>query len=165
MFLYYTHIFFMATCLFLSDTIMASCLDYALKYIHTYPKTEQELRVKLFTKKYTESEIDHTIQLLKTKWYIDDIQFTRLYIQSEISKKWKIPYLIRNKLLHKWVSKIIINDIMEQYEDDMQQGILDRIRKDIQKYKKKWLDGYEIVTKIAQKGYKISDIRKAIKEE
>lgn len=66
---------------------MASCLDYSLRYIHLYPKTEQELRTKLFTKKYSEQEIDKTIEFLKSKGYIDDIQFTKLYIESELVKK------------------------------------------------------------------------------
>ena len=46
---------------------MATSLDYSLKYIHLYPKTEQELRTKLYTKKYPEPEIDKTIDFLKSK--------------------------------------------------------------------------------------------------
>lgn len=66
---------------------MASCKDYALKYIHRYPKTEQELRVKLLTKHYNEDEIDHTIARLKQMKWVNDEQFTRLYFQSEAVKK------------------------------------------------------------------------------
>lgn len=66
---------------------MASCLDYSLKYIHLYPKTEQELKIKLQTKKYTEQEIHYALEFLKKKGFIDDRQFTKLYIQSELVKK------------------------------------------------------------------------------
>ncbi len=141
---------------------MATCLDYSLKYIHLYPKTEQELRTKLYTKKYPQKDIDYTMDFLKKKWYIDDVQFTKLYINSELVKKWKLPALVRAKLIHKWVSKIIIDQILKEQEEEIQQWVFERIRKEVEKYKKKWLDGYEVVVKIAQKGYRISDIKKAI---
>ena len=80
---------------------MATCLDYALKYINAYPKTEQELKTKLFTKKYNESDIDFTIDFLKKKGFLDDHQFARLYINSELIKKGKVPELVRQKLLQK----------------------------------------------------------------
>ncbi len=141
---------------------MATCLDYSLKYIHLYPKTEQELRTKLYTKKYSQKDIDFTMDFLKKKWYIDDLQFTKLYINSELVKKGKLPALVRAKLVHKWVSKIIIDQILKEQEEEIQQWVFERIRKEVEKYKKKWLDGYEVVVKIAQKGYRISDIKKAL---
>lgn len=143
---------------------MATCLDYSLNYIHLYPKTEQELRTKLYTKKYPEPDINWTIDFLKTKGYINDLQFTQLYIQSEVVKKGKLPALVKAKLIHKWVDKTIINQVMEEKENDMDDGVLKRIRKEIEKYKSKWLDWYEIMLKISQKWYRISEIRKAIKE-
>jgi SOS response regulatory protein OraA/RecX len=143
---------------------MATCLDYSLGYIHIYPKTEQELRTKLYTKKYTEEEIDRTITFLASKWYINDLQFTQLYIQSEIIKKGKLPALVKAKLIHKWVDKSIINQVMESKEEEMDAGVHNRIRKEIEKYKNKGLEWYEIMVKISAKWYRISDIRKAIKE-
>ena len=80
---------------------MASCKDYALKYINRYPKTEEELRVKLLTKHYSEEEIDNTISWLKHMKWVDDEQFARLYFQSESVKKGKPPYLVKQKLLQK----------------------------------------------------------------
>ncbi len=144
---------------------MATCLDYSLKYIHIYPKTEQELRTKLFTKKYTEQEIHYTMEFLKKKGYIDDRQFTQLYIQSELVKKGKIPALVRAKLIHKWVSKVIIDELLLEKEEDIEQGVHERIRKEVEKRKNKWLDWYDIMVKIAQKWYKISDIKKALKNK
>jgi hypothetical protein len=53
---------------------------------------------------------------------------------------------------------------MGSKEEEMNAGVHDRIRKEIEKYKKRWLDWYEIMVKISQKGYRISEIRKAVKE-
>ena len=142
---------------------MSTCLDYALKYISAYPKTEQELKTKLFTKKFNESDIDFAIEFLKKKWFLDDKQFARLYINSELIKKGKVPELVRQKLLQKWVDKEIIKEHFAKAEDEIQQWIYERIRKEIDKLKKKWLEWYDIVVKISQKGYKIADIKNALK--
>ena len=80
---------------------MPSCQDYALHYINRYPKTEQELRVKLLTKHYDEEDIAKTMARLKKMKWVDDAQFTRLYFQSEGVKKGKPAYLVKQKLLHK----------------------------------------------------------------
>lgn len=142
---------------------MASCQDYALKYINIYPKTEEELRVKLLTKHYDEEDIAKTMTWLKKMGWVDDNQFARLYFQSESVKKWKPPYLVKQKLLQKWVDKAIVEKVYSQLENDIDEGIILRIQKEVEKLKKKWLDGFDIVTKIAQKGYRVGDIKKALK--
>jgi SOS response regulatory protein OraA/RecX len=40
-------------------------IDYALKYISRYPKTEKELRIRLLEKHYSEEEVEKAIQYLK----------------------------------------------------------------------------------------------------
>ena len=133
------------------STAMPNCKDYALHYINRYPKTEEELRVKLLTKHYNEEEIDHTIARLKKMNRVNDEQFARLYFQSESVKKGKPPYLVKQKLIQKGVAKSTIDKIFRQLETDIDEGIIERIQKEIQKLKKKGLDGFDIVTKIAQK--------------
>jgi SOS response regulatory protein OraA/RecX len=141
---------------------MATALEYSLKFIHLYPKTEQELRTKLFTKHYTEDEIDEAMSFLKSKKYVDDVQFTELYIQSEIVKKGKVPALVKSKLLHKGIDQEIIDTAMQKRWHDINTGIIQRIQKEIEKYKKRWLEWYDIIVKISQKWYRTSDIKKAI---
>lgn len=141
---------------------MATCLDYALKYINTYPKTEQELTTKLYTKKFTEDDIAFTISFLKKKWFLDDEKFTRLYIQSELVKKGKVPALVRKKLIFKGVDRNIIESCLREHEEEINEGIYERIRKEIARYKKKWLEGYDAVVKVAQKWYRIGEIKKAL---
>jgi len=68
---------------------MASCFDYAVHYISRYPKTEFELRLQLRKKKYGEDEIDSSIQILKDKNYVNDYQYAKLYVNSEVGRKGK----------------------------------------------------------------------------
>lgn len=142
---------------------MPSCKDYALKYINVYPKTEQELKVKLLTKHYNEEEIENTISWLKKMKWVDDAQFARLYFQSESVKKGKPPYATKQKLLQKGVDKVLVEKIYTQLEKEIDEGIIIRIQKEIEKLKKKGLDGFDIVAKISQKWYRVWDIKRALK--
>jgi SOS response regulatory protein OraA/RecX len=42
-------------------------IEYALKYIYRYQKTEKELIIQLRKKKYTETEIQKAIKYLKER--------------------------------------------------------------------------------------------------
>ena len=141
---------------------MPSCQDYALHYINRYPKTEQELKVKLLTKHYSEEDIEKTMSWLKKMKRVDDEQFARLYFQSESVKKWKPPYLVKQKLIQKGVNKGIIEKIFTHLETEIDEWIIARIQKEIEKLKKKWLDWFDIITKISQKWYRIGDIKRAL---
>jgi len=141
------------------------CYEYALNYIYRYPKTEAELKVKLLQKWYDEYDVDQTIAFLKTKWYIDDKNFTECYISSEVVKKWKPLFLIQKKLYQKWVDKEIINKIVEKLKDDADDWIANRIRKEISVYKKRWVDGFDIIQKLLRKWYRLEDVKKVIKWE
>ncbi|HMT27464.1 MAG TPA: regulatory protein RecX, partial [Candidatus Absconditabacterales bacterium] len=88
---------------------MASATEYSLKYINLYPKTEKELRAKLMEKHYGEEEIEKTITYLKRKNYVNDELYCELYINSQLIKKGKPLYAVKQKLLQKGVDKTLVN--------------------------------------------------------
>jgi len=139
------------------------CYEYALNYIYHYPKTESELKIKLLQKWYDEYDVDQSIAYLKTKWYVDDLNFTECYVNSEVVKKWKPLFLVKQKLFQKWVAKDIIAKITEKLKDDVSDGIATRIRKEIDAYKKKDVEGFDIIQKLIRKWYNLDDIKRVIK--
>jgi len=141
------------------------CYDYAMKYLYRFPKTEKELRIKLYQKWYTSEDVDRTIQALKKKWYIDDKMFTESYVRSEVVKKWKPPFLLKRKLEMKWVDRKILDEVFARYENDMQDWILTRIKKEIEQYKKKDVEWFDIIQKLIRKGYKLDDIKAVIQNK
>ena len=140
------------------------CYTYALRYIHLYPKTEKELRAKLLEKWYPEKHVDETMQVLKEKKYVDDNVFARLYIESELVKKGKPAYNVQQKLYQKGVDRSIVQHTMQELEEDIWEWTKRKIEKEIEKYKDKWLDGFEIIQKIAGKWYPIASIKRVIRE-
>lgn len=142
-----------------------TCTDYALKYLYRIPKTEQDLKIKLMQQGFTEAQIGDTMIYLKSKKYIDDRQYAQLYVNSELVKKGKPVYVIRQKLYQKGVDKHLIQEVLTQYEQDIGEGIEQRIKSEITKYKKRGFEGFDIIQRLLRKGYKVDQIKKVVKNQ
>jgi regulatory protein len=116
---------------------MKSCHDYAVEYISRYPKTEKELRIKLYQKGYDSDDVDRTIEVLKKKKYVDDHMFAEMYVRSDVVKKGKPSLALRKKLEMKGIDVATLNDVFNENQVEMQEGIDAKIKKDIEQYKSK----------------------------
>lgn len=139
-----------------------SCLDYSLNYIYRFPKTEKELRIQLMKKKYSQTDIDYAIIFLKKKGYINDEKFAKLYIESELIKKWKSIYLVKWKLISKWVDKNIIDNVLQESKEEIKEWIINKIEKEVNKFKIQGYDWVTIIKKLISKGYNLEDIKKYV---
>lgn len=138
------------------------CLEYALNYIYNYPKTEAELIIQLKKKGYLESEINKTISFLKHKNYVNDNNFAEIYINGEVGKKWKPLALVYSKLLHKWVSKEVIEKAIAANNNDIKKWTIHKIKKEIEKLKAKWESWFDIIQKLMRRWYKLDEIKKCL---
>ncbi len=145
-------------------TLYSDCCQYAIKYISRYPKTEKELRIKLQQKWYDSQQIKYTMDCLKEKWFIDDRIFVESYIRSELVNKWKPIINVRQKLYLKWVDKSLVEEVLKEYQEDILSWIYRKIRKEIESYKKKGVEWFDIIQKLMRKWYKIDDIKYTINE-
>lgn len=143
---------------------MRPCLDYAMDYIYRFPKTEKELKVQLTKKGYYEDDIEETMEELKRRWYLSDEMFAKLYIQSELVNKGKPSIVVKQKLLFKWIDKELLKDLMQEYEEQSQEGINERIRKEIDKLKKQGLEWVDIIHKLLRRGYKLDEVKKTLQK-
>lgn len=143
---------------------MASCLDYALKYIHRYPKTEFELKLQLRKKWYTDNEIQETIVQFYALNYINDEEYTKLYFSSEVEKKWKPLLKVKSLLLKKWVDRDLIERIVEENIFSLETWMKKKICSIVHTLKKRWLLWIDIIQKIQSRGYSFSLIKSAIEE-
>ncbi|RKW22673.1 regulatory protein RecX [Candidatus Gracilibacteria bacterium] len=141
-----------------------SCYEYAIGIITKYPKTEKELRIKLYQQGYDSEMVLRTLEKLKSENFVNDLLFAESYLNSEVMKKGKPLFLIKKKLELKGIDKQLLNKLSDKYAEDIQEGILQGIQREIRNYKKRGTDGFEIIQKLMRKGYKLSDIKKVIKE-
>lgn len=142
-----------------------TCLDYALHYISRYPKTEKELKWQLMSKGYFTDDINQTIDFLKEKNFLNDKTFIESYVRSELVNKGKPTIAIIKKLQEKWADKHLIMDVIKEYEEDINIGIKEKIKKEITNYKKKWVEWFDIIQKLMRKWYRLWDIKEVIKGE
>jgi len=143
---------------------MKPCLDYALHYINRFPKTEFELRLQLRKKWYMEEEIDETMEQMFRLNYVNDLEYTRLYLNSECSRKGKPIYAVKGKLLQKWVDKELISQVIDELEPELIAWQITKINKEMDKFKQKWVDGVKIIQKLQGRGYTFDLIKDAIEE-
>jgi len=141
------------------------CFEFSLNYISRYPKTEKELTIHLFKKWFMSDDINQTMQKLKELWYINDEKFIQSYINSELVNKWKPSIIIKQKLLQKWADSDIIEKLLKENTQDIQEWAYKKIKKEIQNYKKKWLDWFDIIQKLMRKWYKLDDIKSVIQNK
>ena len=137
-------------------------IEYAIHYLSRYPKTEKEMRLQLLKKWYSEDEIDKAIKWLKREKYIDDDLRAQMYLSSEVVKKWKPLWMVIKKLYSKGVPSEIIDKLVSEMEEDLQNWQIQKVTKEIDKLKQKWLDWFEIVKRLMGRGYKYDVLKKAI---
>lgn len=140
-----------------------SCYEYAIWVIGKYPKTEKELRIKMYQQGYDSETVSRTIEKLKSDNFVNDELFTESYINSEVIRKWRPLIVITQKLEMRGIDKAIISKVVHDAWDDIEDWILQGIDKEIKQYKKKWVDGFDIIQKLMRKWYRLWDIKRVIK--
>lgn len=137
-------------------------IEYALRYIYRYQKTERELIIQLRKKKYTETEIEKAILYLKERSYLNDKKFTKEYIEYHLVNRWKPIIYVKNKLYEKWIDFRLTKQIIEENFDNINKWIEKQINKEINNYKNKWLNPLDIIQKITRKWYTLSQVKYVI---
>lgn len=141
-----------------------SCYEYAINIISKYPKTEKELRIKMYQQGYDSEMVMRTLEKLKAENFVNDQLFAESYLNSEVIRKGKPLFLIKQKLELKGIDKSLLAQLTEKHAEELQEGIFQGIEKEIWQYKKREVDGFEIIQKLMRKGYRLADIKKVIKE-
>ena len=140
-----------------------SCYEYAMDVLSKYPKTEKELRIKMYQHGYDSQMVMKTLEKLKVENFLNDKMFAESYLNSEVMRKGKPLFLVQQKLTMKGIDPKIVAELSNQFAEDIQEGIENRIQKEINQYKKKGVDGFEIIQKLMRKGYRLADIKKVVK--
>ena len=140
-----------------------SCYEYAIWVIGKYPKTEKELRIKMYQQGYDSETVWRTLEKLKKDNFVNDELFAESYINSEVIRKGRPLIVITQKLEMRGIEKDIISSIVHNAWEEIENWILQWIEKEINQYKKKGVDWFDIIQKLMRKWYRLWDIKKVIK--
>jgi len=94
--------------------------------------------------------------------YVNDREYTRLYLSSECERKGKPLFKVKGKLMSKGVEKDLIIEVEQEMEEEIKEGQMRKIDKEIDLLKGKWLDGIEIIQKLQGRGYGFELIKEVI---
>ena len=141
-----------------------SAVDYAIWYLSRYPKTEQEIRIILYKKWYNSEDIQHCMNALKKNDFINDEKFAESFLYSEVEKKWRPLFIIKQKLIQRWIDKWLLSKKISEQQEELTQWMRKAIKKEIETYKKKWVDGFDIIQKLMRRWYQLADIKAVVKE-
>ena len=140
-----------------------SAIDYAIWYLSRYPKTEQEIRIILYKKWYNSEDISHCMDVLKKNDFINDEKFTESFLYSEVEKKWRPLFIIKQKLIQRWIDKWLLARKISEQQEELAEWMRKTIRKELDIYKNKWVDGFDSIQKLMRRGYQLADIKAVIK--
>jgi len=144
--------------------MVKTAVDYAISYLSRYPKTEEEMRIILYKKWYNSDDIHRCMDVLKRNDFINDEKFADSFLYSEVAKKWRPLFIIKQKLIQRWIDKwLLIKKISEQ-QDNLVDWMRKTIKKEIEIYKKKWVDWFDIIQKLMRRWYQLADIKAVIKQ-
>ena len=141
-----------------------SAIDYAIWYLSRYPKTEQEIRIILYKKWYNSEDISHCMDVLKKNDFINDEKFTESFLYSEVEKKWRPLFIIKQKLIQRWIDKWLLARKISEQQEELTEWMRKAIRKELDIYKNKWVDGFDSIQKLMRRGYQLADIKAVIKD-
>ena len=113
-----------------------SCYEYAIWVIGKYPKTEKELRIKMYQQWYDSEIVTKTLEKLKQDNFVNDELFAESYINSEVIRKGRPLLVITQKLEMRGIDKSIISKVVHDAWDEIDNWVLQWIEKEIKQYKK-----------------------------
>jgi len=143
--------------------MVQSAIDYAIWYLSRYPKTEQEIRIILYKKWYNSEDVIHCLEVLKKNDFINDEKFTDSFLYSEVEKKGRPLFIIKQKLIQRGIDKWLLAKKISEQQDELIEWMRRAIRKELDIYKKKWVDWFDSIQKLMRRWYQLADIKAVIK--
>ncbi|MEK7450999.1 MAG: regulatory protein RecX [Patescibacteria group bacterium] len=141
----------------------------ALKFLSYRPRSEKEIRDKLFQKKASSEVIEKVIQKLKEQKFIDDEEFAKLWIESRNRSKPRSLRLIKLELKRKGITEEQIESGIKNQESGIKTD-LEQAKSLVEKRIKRLrsLDRQKIYEKLgrflASKGFGWDTIKQSIDE-
>lgn len=132
---------------------MKPCFDYALAHCSRFPKTERDLTRFLLKKWYEEETVSETMSRLKKLWFVNDETYVDLYFSSEVIRKGRPLFLIKQKLQQKWVDRSLIDSFISENEEDLEAWMRTAIKKEYERLQSRDFSSETIVKKLVQKWY------------
>ena len=96
---------------------------YAYRLSSLRPRSEKELKDRLFRKGFGRATVLEVIALLKEKRIIDDLKFANLWVESRMRANPKGVMLLRKELREKGIEGAIIEKVLSERGEVDEEGL------------------------------------------
>lgn len=139
----------------------------ALKYLKTRTRSKKEVFNYLIEKDYNKKNIEKALERLEQQGYINDLFYAKSFLNQKLITTSNGPYKIKSDLLKRGIDNNIVDQVLEEYDKDIQlkkiEKIVNRIIKTNKNKSVKMLK-IKIVTDLTSQGFASKDIQKVIDE-
>ncbi len=104
--------------------------ETALVFIVHKPRTEREVYRRLLRSNYDEYLAERTIDLLRTRGYLDDAAYARQYVSARFASRGYGPIRLRSELVRRGVDRRHVDAALDELEHD---DVLQAARNHLQK--------------------------------
>ncbi|MBU1344854.1 MAG: RecX family transcriptional regulator [Proteobacteria bacterium] len=94
-----------------------SLLNIAIKYLAYQPRTVYEMKKYLEKREFSENIAIKIIEILVDQKYLNDKDFTRLFLESRVKNKPKSKFALGYELKKKGISPSLIEAVLTPYDD------------------------------------------------
>ncbi len=99
----------------------------ALKFLKFKARTILEVKNYLLKKEYPQEAVDKAIELLQKQGYLNDLSYSKSYLNLKLLTSNSGPKKIRQELKKKGVIDNFIDEVMEEYTIDIQKEKVEKL--------------------------------------
>ncbi len=141
-------------------------LAYTLKLLSKKDYSEYEIRQKLISREYDQTQVEKVITFLRSKLFLDDKKFAQNYYKNHLQRG---TLRIRFELRQKGISDEIITELISSIDNDDQlkkakEVALKWVKNKGNKYQESYKLKQNLLAKLSRQGFEYDVIIEAIED-
>ncbi len=140
--------------------LIEEAFKVSLRFIKYRPRSKKEVFDKLKRKGFSDDVIVEVVSFLEKKFFLDDEEFARLWVNERLLSKGLSLMKIKCELKLKGISEEIIQKVLSEIEVDELENAFNFLSKKFSRVMdKNFLDKERLLRKLVMKGfsYKVSE--------
>lgn len=143
---------------------MSPATQIAFSHLNKYPKTIKQTKEFLRKKWFEDDEIEDAILELQQLKVLDDVLYAKMYLNSELTQKWKPRIVVHQKLYQKWIEVEKINQLFHEHEQEYSKWIHSTLQK-LWNQKKKDDSTQKRIQRMMWRGYSYAEVKEVVSDD
>lgn len=145
------------------QAVLDKAYDRCLNLISHRPRSEFELRDYMKHKEYDEDVIVQTIERLKQRGYVDDLDFAQRWVATRRLLKSTSKRRLSQELRQKRISNDVISQVLEADETNERDVLKELVEK--KRRQTKYQDDLKLMQYLARQGFDYGQIKDALNDQ